>query len=84
MTLTDRVRTVHSREKLAEFIDALREDLSLNVGRWENRDLDSYLEAMGGWVRDMDGFYRNRGEETPSSPSWGLIAEILLAAKYYE
>ena len=41
---------------------------------WENRDLPSYLEAIAAWVDDMDGYYRNLGEDSPTSPlgrRWG-------------
>ncbi|WP_442857041.1 DUF7660 family protein [Arthrobacter sp. YN] len=51
---------------------------------WENADLESFLEAMSAWTRDMDGYFMNRGEPVPDVPSWQLFAQMLLAAKIYE
>ncbi len=50
----------------------------------ENRDLGSFLNAMAGWVEDMDGYYQNRSESVPDQPTWKTVAEILLASRVYE
>ena len=51
---------------------------------WENQDIKSFLEAMAGWVEDMDGYYLNKGEKPPVTPTWKTFAEMLRAATIYE
>lgn len=80
----DLVRRVQSREDLAAFVRALAEHLREKPDDWENRDLSSFLEAMGAWVEEMEGYYRNRREPVPDQPTWKTLAEILLASKVYE
>jgi hypothetical protein len=83
-SLDEQVETVRSREALAGFVRDLVNDLRTRPGEWENDRLDTYLEAVAAWIEDLEGYYRNRGEAAPQEPSWKLLGEILLAAKYYE
>jgi len=32
----------------------------------------------------MEGYYINQGLPAPENPDWGLITNMLLAAKFYE
>ena len=75
---------VTSRAELARFVGALHADLVANPQSWQNVNLESFLEAMSGWIEDMEGYYRNAGESFDGTPSWSMVAEILLAAKSYE
>jgi hypothetical protein len=75
---------VNSRERLARFIVALHADLVADPQSWQNVNLESFLEAMSGWVEDMEGYYRNAGEPFDGTLSWSMVAQILLAAKSYE
>ena len=75
---------VQSRADLAAFIEALRKDLESHPDDWENSDLSRYLEAMAGWVQDMDGYYRNVGVPFSEDQSWKIMADILYAARSYE
>ena len=75
---------VHSRDDLAEFLEELARRASTGSHEVENRSLPSYLEAAAGWVADMHGYFNNRGESTPSTPDWSLVASIFLAATVYE
>ena len=36
------------------------------------------------FFRDVDGYYRNRGDTAPRHPTWMQVGEILLAARVYE
>ena len=83
-SLGEFVETIRSREDLAGFVRDLINDLGARPGEWENNRLETYLEALAAWVEDMEGYYQNRGEEAPQEPSWKLLGEILLAAKFYE
>jgi hypothetical protein len=56
-----------------------------NKDSWENITINDYLEALGTWLEDADGFYKNQSLKTDSeNPSWQLFADALQAAKSYE
>ena len=84
MKLHDQVAAIHTRDDLAAFVEALRLDLQSNPGAWENPTLERYLSALASWIEDMDGYYRNRGDEPPKSPTWRTVGEMLIAARIYE
>ncbi len=84
MNLNEQVNTIHSREDFVSFARGLLHNLRENPASWENRDLESYLDAIAAWVEDMDGYYENRGEPVPWQPNWRVLGQILLAAKFYE
>ena len=84
MTLAEQCNSIRSREDLVEFVKALRKDLRDNPGSWENSNLDRYLEALGAWVGDMDGYYLNRDQQVPQHPDWKIVGDTLMAAKLYE
>jgi hypothetical protein len=72
---------VSSRESLVTFVrDLAKSDKS----QWENDSLDRYLEALSAWLTDIEGWTGNRGEPTPTQPSWQLVAHMLHAATLYE
>jgi hypothetical protein len=75
---------VETREDLARFIAALKEDLLANRDQWENWTLEDYLESMSAWMRDTDSYRRHIGKPSSSEPSWQALAEILYAGKLYE
>ena len=66
------------------FMNDLIEDYKVNGGLWENTDLLSFLAALLAWVEDMDGYYAYKNQVLPSNISWGMMADILSAAKIYE
>ena len=84
MDLGSRIDSIASREDLADFVQALRDDLLSDPKSWENATLERFLEALAAWVRDMDGFFQNQGVSMPMQPSWKLVGDMLLAAKLYE
>jgi len=73
-----------NRLELADLIDQLRDNLHEDPESWENPDLDRFLESLGAWTRNMDGWFNNRGEPVPEAPSWELLGHMLLAARVYE
>jgi hypothetical protein len=84
MELLDQVRAIDSRADFIEFVHALRRDFATNPESWENRDLDSFLEALAAWVEGMDGYYRNVGVAPPEQPTWKVLGDIFMAATMYE
>lgn len=84
MTLAEQTASVHSREDFVAFVQALSKDLRDNPATWENDSLERFLEALGAWVEDMDGYYINQGKPVPQQPDWKVAADMLMAATMYE
>lgn len=84
MTLDQRARAVRSRKDLVAFMEAFVADYVTNGATWTNGDLRSFLEAMAAWSQDMEGFYKNSGEDLSTVPPWRVLADILSAARIYE
>lgn len=84
MTISRDIDFVESKEDLADFLAALRNDLIENPDDWENQTLDRFLDGMESWVRVIDAYSRNAGDVEVLSPSWKTFAKILSAAKVYE
>jgi hypothetical protein len=84
MKLREQAEKIQTHDDLALFIQHLIQDFRTCPEQWENNTLDAYLEAIAAWVKDMDGYYRNRGDTAPQHPTWRHVGEILLAARIYE
>ena len=76
--------SVATREDLAAFVRSLRADLLANEDAWENSTLERFLEALGAYLDDLDGWLANRGEPVPAEPTWKLVAHVLEGARIYE
>ncbi|NEB74662.1 hypothetical protein G3I40_05370 [Streptomyces sp. SID14478] len=72
------------REALSGFLRRLREDFEAAGAQWENRTLDTFLEALEAWVSDAPGWYANHDQELPADGDWQFIARALSAARFYE
>ena len=83
MITSNDVDAICSRDDLADFIERLGSELR-SGGSWENSDLESFLEAMAAWTRDMEGYHSNRSALPPVTPEWKTLGEILLGATQYE
>lgn len=81
MTNTDDVKT---QEEFVKFVRYLRDVYRNDPTRWENNTLESYLDALAGWVEDLEGVYQHWNREIPTDVSWSLIAKMLDAATVYE
>ena len=77
-------KTVQTRDDFIKFLTLFRESLNKNPMLWENTDLATFLEAFQGWVADIDGIYTNRGENTPTQPTWRVLSDMLMGARVYE
>ena len=84
MELHAQAEKIQTRDDLVIFMHHLVRELRTCPERWENTSLEAYLTAIAAWVQDMDGYYRNRGEQVPQHPTWKHVGEILLAARIYE
>lgn len=84
MELYEKVESVSNRKDLIAFVKYLRTDLETNRSKWENITIEDYLEAMEGWLTDMESYYSNTNQIMPNQPSWKTIADILYASSMYE
>lgn len=84
LKLAQQARAVQTREDLAAFVSELKADLDANPDDWENADLPSFLDAMGGWIGDMHGYYANTGQVLSELSPWTIFAHILIASRSYE
>ena len=84
MTRVEQCDSVESRPDFVAFVRALRQDLKRNPEGWENNTLDLFLEALGAWAEDMDGYYLNQGKPVPTLPDCKLLASMLMGATMYE
>jgi len=76
---------VQSRADFEDFLRLLMVDLHRHGQKWANTSLAEYLGGFQGFTQDMDGYYKNRGEDVDlSQPSWRVLADLLLAARVYE
>lgn len=83
-SLYDQVDTIDSREDLAAFVSTLSRDLRENPEEWENIDLPMYLDALVAWIASIPQREQNLGYHPLKEPSWRILAEMLLAPRYYE
>jgi hypothetical protein len=84
MNIEEQNKSISSREDFVAFVRALSKDFKDNPQSWENVSLDRFLEALGAWVEDMDGYYRNQGKPVPQQLDWQTFSDMLMAAKMYE
>lgn len=78
------IKTIQTKKDFINFLRALKNDYVKNLSSWENKDIETFLEAMASWVEDMDGFYINQGLPVPEKPDWKVFADILMGGKLYE
>ncbi|WP_016756316.1 hypothetical protein [Leptospira santarosai] len=80
----EKINSISGKDDFVEFIYKLSNDFKDNHSEWTNQDIESFLEALARWVEDSDGYYQNIGIVPPKIPDWKNVAEMLIAAKYYE
>ncbi len=79
------LETVATRDDLRRVVGQMHSDfVESGVLEWENATLERFLEAMAGYLRDLDGYFHNRDEAIPDQPDWHLVALLLVAASGYE
>ena len=82
--LVNNTKAISNQEDFLAFIKLLIEDFKTNGNNWENKTLDTYLEAIESWTEDMDGYYLNTNQKIPENINWQVFANILRAATMYE
>ncbi|WP_144519389.1 DUF7660 family protein [Bacillus thuringiensis] len=84
MDLINKAKKVKTRGDFFEFSIFLAEDFKNNQTGWANLSINDYLFALGSWIKDMDGYYKNQEISLPEKIDWSFFATVLLAAKVYE
>ena len=84
MDLESKAASITSRSDLADFVDALSEDLESHREEWSHLTLEGFLGVLGGSIRVLDRIYRNEGKELSEDPRWATFADMLLAARIRE
>lgn len=72
------------KSEIVELIRGLSYEVKDNPSEWENRGLPTFLSAMADWIEDMDGYYKNSGQEQPGDKSFDFLRDVLMAARVYE
>ena len=76
---------VSDRKSFIEFIKLLNEDFIKNPAQWENNTLSDFLEAIGAYANDIQGYYDNSKQDiNADDPTWQLFADIFKGATMYE
>ncbi|MDR2902902.1 MAG: hypothetical protein LBU77_00095 [Clostridiales bacterium] len=79
MDLFDKVHTVTDRNSFINFLSALQNDFVNNPDNWENQKIDTFLDAIQGWLIDYNG-----SDVDFETPDWKTIAAIFYMGKIYE
>ena len=75
---------INNKEDFQIFLNSLKTDFNLNSEKWENRTIDSYLDAIQSWINDMDGYYINTNKRLPKDINWNFLATLFYVGKIYE
>jgi hypothetical protein len=77
--------SIRSRADFILFVQNLHNEYLKNGENWENNTLDTFLEKIGAYAEDIDGYYLNRKQnENPEMATWKAFADILVGATIYE
>ncbi len=76
---------VNNRDSFIQLLKLMQADLQQNKEDWENNKLESFLEAMGRYAEDIQGYYDfNKQNINADVPSWKVFADIMRGAIVYE
>ncbi|GAB3018820.1 DUF7660 family protein [Spirosoma pulveris] len=75
---------VTDKQSFEAFLQLLVQDLQANPDSWGNVNLLDFLEAMGRYTKDIQGYYDNLQLGLDAdAPSWRLFADLLKGATMY-
>ncbi|MBZ9731336.1 hypothetical protein LB467_16725 [Salegentibacter sp. JZCK2] len=76
---------IENKEDFDLFLKSLKEDYDVNKAEWGNVTLADFLEALGVYSKEIEGYYKNMNIPfNKKNPSWKVFADILLGARIYE
>jgi len=80
----EEAQAVSSQDDLVRYLTDLAARVREGRATVENDSAPEFIEAAAHWTQAMDGFFSNRREQVPNTPSWSLVAMIFSAALVYE
>lgn len=84
MKIFSELNAIKSKDEFISFLLKMQEDKKNNDSEWENKSIESYLEAIASWTEDMDGYYSNMNLSAPKDIDWSFIATLFYVGKIYE
>ena len=79
---TNKIKT---RQDFISFLNELLADYKTNKDEWENKDLESFLEALSRYGEDIEGFYSATNQPVDAdNASWKVFADMFMGARIYE
>jgi len=76
---------VIDRQSFIEFMGLLHQDFRKNSENWQNRTLNDFLEAIGRYTNDIQGYYDNTNKNVNADqPTWQVFADIFRGSTIYE
>ena len=74
-----------TRVDFISFVETLRAHFLADPGKWCNKSIDDYLEAIARYTQDIQGYYDNTGQAVNADkPDWKTFSDILKGATIYE
>ena len=85
MNIYDLSKQIQTKADFEQFLSLLIEDFRINRSSWDNDTIETFLDTVLGFTRDIDGYYKNLNQKVETAtPTWRMLADILLAGKVYE
>lgn len=76
---------VSDRATFIQFLNVMLRDLKTHPEKWENNNLESFLEALSAYAEDIQGYYDNIQQSiNAEEASWQVFADMLKGAVMYE
>jgi hypothetical protein len=76
---------VTDRQTFIKFLDLLHKDFLNNPDSWVNNNLADFIEALGRYTTDMQGYYDNTKQNiNADKPDWQTFTDIFKGATLYE
>jgi len=83
--MMEQLEKLNAKQDFEDFLALLAKDFQKNNSNWENVSLESYLNSLHSFSKDVEGYYQNNSMKmNVNNPSWRLFADILLGARIYE
>jgi hypothetical protein len=76
---------VTDRQTFVKFLNLLRHDFLENNESWKNKSIPDFLESLGSYAEDIQGYYDNTKQNVNADKAdWSTFADIFKGAKIYE
>lgn len=76
---------ITDRQSFAVFIKLLRQHYIEHPNEWENKTIDTFLEAMSDYVEGIQQYYDNTKQNVNADiASWKIFSDIFQGARIYE